>query len=132
MRRGQLLPDRDVFRCCLNRSVVEVSGNVLFNPIISHSQQFISIRIPDPRFSLVLFPFLSHSHWLFPFPPTPIPIQVNIFYQFIAVLLLIVFWVAEIIKVKDTALLSWWAMTCLLYTSPSPRDGLLSRMPSSA
>ena len=22
--------------------------------------------------------------------------------------------------------------TCLLYTSPSPRDGLLSRMPSSA
>ena len=26
-------------------------------------------------------------------------------------------------KIKDT---------CLLYTSPSPRDGLLSRMPSSA
>ena len=25
-----------------------------------------------------------------------------------------------------------WHMTCLLYTSPSPRDGLLSRMPSSA
>ena len=25
-----------------------------------------------------------------------------------------------------------FAMTCLLYTSPSPRDGLLSRMPSSA
>ena len=24
------------------------------------------------------------------------------------------------------------AYTCLLYTSPSPRDGLLSRMPSSA
>ena len=24
------------------------------------------------------------------------------------------------------------AVTCLLYTSPSPRDGLLSRMPSSA
>ena len=24
----------------------------------------------------------------------------------------------------------WWG--CLLYTSPSPRDGLLSRMPSSA
>ena len=24
------------------------------------------------------------------------------------------------------------AITCLLYTSPSPRDGLLSRMPSSA
>ena len=25
-----------------------------------------------------------------------------------------------------------WIGTCLLYTSPSPRDGLLSRMPSSA
>ena len=25
-----------------------------------------------------------------------------------------------------------WAQPCLLYTSPSPRDGLLSRMPSSA
>mgnify|MGYP003377969120 CR=1 FL=1 len=26
----------------------------------------------------------------------------------------------------------WEAKHCLLYTSPSPRDGLLSRMPSSA
>ena len=26
----------------------------------------------------------------------------------------------------------FWILTCLLYTSPSPRDGLLSRMPSSA
>ena len=25
-----------------------------------------------------------------------------------------------------------WKSNCLLYTSPSPRDGLLSRMPSSA
>ena len=25
-----------------------------------------------------------------------------------------------------------WVKICLLYTSPSPRDGLLSRMPSSA
>ena len=25
-----------------------------------------------------------------------------------------------------------WRKACLLYTSPSPRDGLLSRMPSSA
>ena len=25
-----------------------------------------------------------------------------------------------------------WVLNCLLYTSPSPRDGLLSRMPSSA
>ena len=26
----------------------------------------------------------------------------------------------------------WGLKACLLYTSPSPRDGLLSRMPSSA
>ena len=26
----------------------------------------------------------------------------------------------------------YWAVTCLLYTSPSPRDATLSRMPSSA
>ena len=26
----------------------------------------------------------------------------------------------------------YWSAGCLLYTSPSPRDGLLSRMPSSA
>ena len=30
------------------------------------------------------------------------------------------------------ALLGAYITTCLLYTSPSPRDGLLSRMPSSA
>ena len=30
----------------------------------------------------------------------------------------------------ETEIVSGW--TCLLYTSPSPRDGLLSRMPSSA
>ena len=28
--------------------------------------------------------------------------------------------------------LEWYHSDCLLYTSPSPRDGLLSRMPSSA
>ena len=33
----------------------------------------------------------------------------------------------EIVKEKFRQLI-----TCLLYTSPSPRDGLLSRMPSSA
>ena len=31
--------------------------------------------------------------------------------------------------VRRSRLLAW---VCLLYTSPSPRDGLLSRMPSSA
>ena len=32
----------------------------------------------------------------------------------------------------DGAIPATEAVTCLLYTSPSPRDGLLSRMPSSA
>ena len=36
----------------------------------------------------------------------------------------------------DYGVPSWWGpewlVICLLYTSPSPRDGLLSRMPSSA
>ena len=31
-----------------------------------------------------------------------------------------------------SAKIAEWLKTCLLYTSPSPRDGLLSRMPSSA
>ena len=33
---------------------------------------------------------------------------------------------------EGAALVADGASTCLLYTSPSPRDGLLSRMPSSA
>ena len=36
---------------------------------------------------------------------------------------------AQRISLTNTRHLYW---TCLLYTSPSPRDGLLSRMPSSA
>ena len=32
------------------------------------------------------------------------------------------------VSFPDTA----YSLPCLLYTSPSPRDGLLSRMPSSA
>ena len=34
--------------------------------------------------------------------------------------------------VRDGAVVPGHTMNCLLYTSPSPRDGLLSRMPSSA
>ena len=37
----------------------------------------------------------------------------------------------EYLAEKDIVLVPM-ASTCLLYTSPSPRDGLLSRMPSSA
>ena len=55
-------------------------------------------------------------------------------------------WIAKVagaVKTKDeaqaivdaevqAAQAAWDALPCLLYTSPSPRDGLLSRMPSSA
>ena len=46
-------------------------------------------------------------------------------------------WVMAPRAPAHTALLAFvnnggWPTTCLLYTSPSPRDGLLSRMPSSA
>ena len=33
---------------------------------------------------------------------------------------------------RQSSVLDYWNRSCLLYTSPSPRDGLLSRMPSSA
>ena len=36
------------------------------------------------------------------------------------------------IKAQKEAGKITWDIICLLYTSPSPRDGLLSRMPSSA
>ena len=37
-----------------------------------------------------------------------------------------------VVHVQREALLGAVEVGCLLYTSPSPRDGLLSRMPSSA
>ena len=36
------------------------------------------------------------------------------------------------IKVEEGETFVCMGLSCLLYTSPSPRDGLLSRMPSSA
>ena len=43
------------------------------------------------------------------------------------------FYIAVIRPVLEYAVPVWHTgLTCLLYTSPSPRDGLLSRMPSSA
>ena len=38
----------------------------------------------------------------------------------------------ETLKTASQAAAAGGVTTCLLYTSPSPRDGLLSRMPSSA
>ena len=39
---------------------------------------------------------------------------------------------AKVLASKPSEMNVQLYMTCLLYTSPSPRDGLLSRMPSSA
>ena len=39
---------------------------------------------------------------------------------------------AKFIRNLESRIYSTLAKDCLLYTSPSPRDGLLSRMPSSA
>ena len=39
---------------------------------------------------------------------------------------------AFVLKLNESDEARTWKDTCLLYTSPSPRDGLLSRMPSSA
>ena len=36
------------------------------------------------------------------------------------------------VRPKTTLIIESYLYNCLLYTSPSPRDGLLSRMPSSA
>ena len=38
----------------------------------------------------------------------------------------------DLIEVDEEELIRTEYIHCLLYTSPSPRDGLLSRMPSSA
>ena len=39
---------------------------------------------------------------------------------------------ASLLKKLDFKAIAGTFSSCLLYTSPSPRDGLLSRMPSSA
>ena len=38
----------------------------------------------------------------------------------------------EVLYSRDELVTDAYHIVCLLYTSPSPRDGLLSRMPSSA
>ena len=69
-------------------------------------------RIPRVA-SVVLLPILSWAH-LFALPDNH---------------LLELAWLGQqLVPVRVDAL----SLVCLLYTSPSPRDGLLSRMPSSA
>ena len=55
-----------------------------------------------------------------PDPPPPGPGEVQIRIS------------ARGVQYVDVLQLAGKYQTCLLYTSPSPRDGLLSRMPSSA
>ena len=61
---------------------------------------------------------------LSPSPPTPKTLKQN-FCQFIS---------EPLLKAHNSELRAYEEVvrSCLLYTSPSPRDGLLSRMPSSA
>ena len=40
--------------------------------------------------------------------------------------------ISDVVKDSDFVITMLTDDSCLLYTSPSPRDGLLSRMPSSA
>ena len=41
-------------------------------------------------------------------------------------------WLYSFVRPHRLAIAGLLGLSCLLYTSPSPRDGLLSRMPSSA
>ena len=41
-------------------------------------------------------------------------------------------WGTMLADAREFVLRAWWVVTCLLYTSPSPRDRTRSRMPSSA
>ena len=41
------------------------------------------------------------------------------------------YWRTRVYELTEQNFIPWFS-SCLLYTSPSPRDGLLSRMPSSA
>ena len=50
----------------------------------------------------------------------------------ISILRVDVWGLSEEIHLATYFLLGAFLIACLLYTSPSPRDGLLSRMPSSA
>jgi len=59
------------FSILVTMSQVEVSRNVVFNPIPSGS---FPLSFPIQGYRIVLFPFPSHPHWLFPFPVAPIPV----------------------------------------------------------
>ena len=52
----------------------------------------------------------------------------------VAALMIVLFIALDLMSgaVQNSEALSRTFVPCLLYTSPSPRDGLLSRMPSSA
>ena len=54
-------------------------------------------------------------------------------YPFIVIISIVLSWMCILNNIsKKIALGIAFVGLCLLYTSPSPRDGLLSRMPSSA
>ena len=66
--------------------------------------------------------------WVELFRNIPLLVQIFLWYHVIPALIPVMKGVPSFILV----VLALGFFTCLLYTSPSPRDGLLSRMPSSA
>ena len=61
-------------------------------------------------------------------------VTIQIWLKILFTLVVVMILVGGLTRLTDSGLsiTEWRPITCLLYTSPSPRDGLLSRMPSSA
>ena len=79
--------------------------NIIYNKDIG---AFVNEETPD-----VVAPQFEKLEWAAQNPGTTMPYNPQLINELLTVM-----------KTPDS--------TCLLYTSPSPRDGLLSRMPSSA
>ena len=73
------------------------------------------------------------------FDGTASPLQIAVKNTFYFLALIEISWAMTLLVIKNAGLQQFISVLvvrtmyiCLLYTSPSPRDGLLSRMPSSA
>src|SRR5664279_3142176 len=105
-----------IFLMALASLFLYVTGTTFYNnsPILVFLSNFIPMIIIMPMGPLIYFYIRSFSEPEFIFNRKYCP-------HFYPVLIDLVPQLTAIIYI-----------TCLLYTSPSPRDGLLSRMPSSA
>ena len=85
------------------------SGSPTRVPPYTPPDMLVSSPLSDPHTPLVLLPSWLMTGLAFLSPPWVLLLALSVFLMFLLLL-----------------------RCCLLYTSPSPRDGLLSRMPSSA